>query len=303
MLKRTRRFRQQWFMPTAVAVVASMPSVALSATVTWTGAAGDGFWFTANNWDTLSPPDDGDDVILANGDTITVNVGSAFFPDVIASFTIPANATGAGGLIFPTNTGLQVNGDFTNNSTHKFDITMQAGSKLDIADGSLIETNVTMTPVPTGTPTELNVAHEIVGGDYTISERCNVIAGRIPTGVIYTAPLSILEGDWVISDNADVRIIGDMVASSSDPVSLTIEDASKLTIERGLYGRLFATNLPNILLYGNGGNILETGPDTDDPNMRYLWEFGRQSSMSTLTNTAELTMISRYARKLWIMTA
>lgn len=42
--------------------------VTYSATVTWTGEAGDGLWFTAGNWDTGAVPDASDDVIINSGD-------------------------------------------------------------------------------------------------------------------------------------------------------------------------------------------------------------------------------------------
>ncbi|MCB0644943.1 MAG: hypothetical protein KDC44_25025, partial [Phaeodactylibacter sp.] len=47
-----------------------------AATVTWDGDAGDGLWNTAANWDGDILPTATDDVVIDNGDAVTLSTGA-----------------------------------------------------------------------------------------------------------------------------------------------------------------------------------------------------------------------------------
>ncbi len=81
----------------SLGTVVLMPSVvSASGTDTWTGAAGDGNWGTANNWAGHAVPASGDNVVFPAGAplTVTVNVSAT-----VQSITINASDTFTGGTI------------------------------------------------------------------------------------------------------------------------------------------------------------------------------------------------------------
>lgn len=70
---------------TTLASMIFIVSAGLAATITWTGAAADGQWFTASNWDLNRTPTTGDDVVIPNlpattsvthGSNVTTSVNS-----------------------------------------------------------------------------------------------------------------------------------------------------------------------------------------------------------------------------------
>ena len=76
-----------WLFPASVAAVTVLAVIASAGTYTWTGAAGDGLWFTAGNWNyegnpAASSPGNApsDDVVIANGDTVTYAPGGDWMP-------------------------------------------------------------------------------------------------------------------------------------------------------------------------------------------------------------------------------
>ena len=73
--------------------IAAIAGQLFAGTYTWTGAAGDGLYFTAGNWDytddggaTTSPAatspgnTPADDIVIANGDTVSYNPGGDWKP-------------------------------------------------------------------------------------------------------------------------------------------------------------------------------------------------------------------------------
>ncbi|HEX5445416.1 MAG TPA: hypothetical protein VFW87_16440, partial [Pirellulales bacterium] len=58
------------------------------ATDTWTGAAGDGLWSTAGNWDNGVPNNSTDDVHIGAGANVTLSS-----TNVVHSLTIASGAT------------------------------------------------------------------------------------------------------------------------------------------------------------------------------------------------------------------
>ncbi|MCB0663649.1 MAG: hypothetical protein KDC24_12965, partial [Saprospiraceae bacterium] len=92
------------------------------ATITWDGDAGDGQWTTATNWDGDVLPGAGDDVVIANGNDVTISTGSVTVNTVkinnnASDLTIAAGATlnvfnsGAGSTLEVANGGLKLYGN------------------------------------------------------------------------------------------------------------------------------------------------------------------------------------------------
>ena len=106
---------------------------------------------------------------------------------------------------------------------------MQDNSHLDVGDGShtsdITRINVTMEPVSSGTPTELDVTGEVVGGDYDIGDNCIVSVDGLVT----------LDGEWVVT-NAQVTC-GDMTSTSASGVSITLNDGATVTLLQCVYAR------------------------------------------------------------------
>ena len=76
-----------------IVAIAAATSILNAGTYTWTGAANDGLWFTAGNWNyddgggnitspaATSPGNaPSDDVVIANGDTVTYSPGGDWMP-------------------------------------------------------------------------------------------------------------------------------------------------------------------------------------------------------------------------------
>jgi surface protein len=92
------------------------------ATITWDGDAGDGQWTTASNWDGDVLPGPGDDVVIANGNDVTLSSGSVTVNTVkinnnASDLTIAAGATlnvfnsGTGSTLEVANGGLKIYGN------------------------------------------------------------------------------------------------------------------------------------------------------------------------------------------------
>src|SRR5580698_9305708 len=89
----------------SLGTVVLMPSVvSASGTDTWTGAAGDGNWGTANNWAAHTVPASGDNVVFPAGAPATVTL------NVIATVT---NITLDGDYLFPVGAPLNIVGNAT----------------------------------------------------------------------------------------------------------------------------------------------------------------------------------------------
>ena len=76
-----------------IVAIAAATNILNAGTYTWTGAANDGLWFTAGNWNyddgsgnvtspaATSPGNTpSDDVVIANGDTVTYSPGGDWMP-------------------------------------------------------------------------------------------------------------------------------------------------------------------------------------------------------------------------------
>ncbi|MBO4710176.1 MAG: hypothetical protein J5727_10415 [Kiritimatiellae bacterium] len=81
-----------------IATIAAAITLLDAGTYTWTGAAGDGLWFTAGNWNYDGVPAanspgnaPSDDVVIANGDTVTYVPGGDWVPT--GSITISGSST------------------------------------------------------------------------------------------------------------------------------------------------------------------------------------------------------------------
>jgi RHS repeat-associated protein len=94
-------------------VVEQLEERAAPAVVTWTGAAGDGLWSTANNWSSGSVPGNGDDAVITGNVSVTHSSGS----DTINTLTLGTGATlqitGASTINLQGAVGPQVTNDGT----------------------------------------------------------------------------------------------------------------------------------------------------------------------------------------------
>lgn len=264
-----------------------------AGTVTWSGNGDGQSWSDDDNWDPVGQPGSNDDVIHDNDDTILMDVdNSEGSPVIIKSFTCYGSE--GGGLVIQTGEHLRVNGHFINNDSEfndSYELTIESNSTLKLIEATgaadLRYVFVTMEPVTSGDPSKLTVNGKILGPGLSAVENCLVTVGL--TG---TSPVSVLSGDWALSDGAEAVFDRPFQASDDLALIMTLEGGSHVYVRDSLYsGQTFyrpSGDLQHQLVYGPGENLFEVEPVSS--TVMPALGFGNHAVISSLSNTSSLTI-------------
>lgn len=262
---------------------------ASAATVTWTGGGVTNDWDDGDNWSSApNPPAPTDDVIHNNSDTIQMNIGTPGSPTTIKSFTATGSAGGA--LVIQGSKGLRVTGHFTNSSTgvsDRYELTIGSLAKLELdsATGAadMVRVDATLAAGNSSALTVLIVDGEIIDGSYEANAYSD-----INVGLSTISSLSVLSGEWLLSDGAEATFAFSMISSPTDPLSVTLEDGSSMTVLQPAYsGGTFYGGDETELLFGLGDNTFAIGQvGAEYP----AFDLGYDSIIAALDNTGTLTL-------------
>lgn len=273
----------------ALTACLAISHAASAATVTWTGNGDGQNWDDEENWSSdPSLPGTTDDVVHSNSDTIQMNIGTFGTPTIIKSFTATGSAGGA--LVIQGSKGLRVTGHFTNSSTaatDRYELSIGTSGKLELdsATGAadIVRVDVSMTAGGTGSETTLIVDGEIIDGSYEAAAHCDILVG-----LSTISSLSVLSGEWLLSDGAQATFAFSMISSATDPLSVTLEDGSSMTVLQPAYsGGTFYGGDETELLFGLGDNTFAIGQvGAEYP----AFDLGYDSIIAALDNTGTLTL-------------
>ncbi len=173
---------------TIVAIAAAI-NLLNAGTYTWTGKAGDGLWFTAGNWDyddgsgnVTSPAANSpgntpsDDVVIANGDTVTYSPGGDWMPTGMTTISGGSTLVQVSGGAWPNIQGALI----------------LDGGHYDSGSAGQIRVNATITVRNGGSATFKNTVNTSGAGSLVIETGGTVVR----TGTWGGALPLIMRGGW-----------------------------------------------------------------------------------------------------------
>ncbi|MFT4737035.1 MAG: hypothetical protein ACI8QD_001089 [Cyclobacteriaceae bacterium] len=226
------------------------------AQVTWDGGAGTDNWSDANNWNPNGLPDDGDDVVISNGDLVIVDFNTNANLD---DLTISGGST----LRIETNgfVDLDGNGVLTITGASTLEI---SGGELDSDDDIIINGGSTVT-VSSGT---LDISQG--GSGATIDNATiNLTGGLIDFGAninLTDTDLNVSGGELNIdggdlnANNTNITVTGGLLDLNDD---LNLTNGATLNISAGLVDVTDVSTANNSAITLSGGEFESGGPDDD----------------------------------------